>query len=122
VEDRRLFRLDRISTAEVLETRVTDHAELPPLDLSTGIFRPSPDALLATLRLRAGARWVADYVPVESVTDEPDGGLTVRLRVADPAWLVRLMLRLGGSATLLEPAALAEEVRRTAQAALDAYL
>lgn len=122
VEDRRLFRLDRIDAAEILEDGVTEHAALPALDLSAGIFRPAPDALLATVRLSSRARWVAEYYPVESADEEADGGLTVRLRVADPDWLVRLMLRLGGSSQLLDPADLAGRVRATARAALGAYL
>jgi proteasome accessory factor C len=120
VEDRRLFRLDRVVDAEVLDSPVAPPAELEPLDLSQGIYRPSPDDLLATLRLGPAARWVTEYYPVESA-EETDAGLVVRLRVGDPAWLVRTMLRLGGTAELLEPAALAEQVRETARRALELY-
>jgi proteasome accessory factor C len=120
-EDRRLFRLDRMAAAEVLDTPVTEHAEAEPLDLSEGIFRPAPDALLATVRLSPQARWVTEYFPVESVTDLADGGAEVALRVADPAWLVRLMLRLGGTAELLAPPDLVSRVRETARDAAAAY-
>lgn len=121
VEDRRLFRLDRVTAVEALESPVTEHAAQPPLDLADGIFRPAPDALLATLRLSAEARWVTEYHPVETATEEPDGGLTVTLRVGDPAWLARLVLRLGGTATLVDPPELAERVRDTALRALQHY-
>ena len=121
VEDRRLFRLDRVAAVEPLDSPVTEHAAQPPLDLSGGIFRPAPDALLATLRLAPEARWVTEYHPVESATEEPDGGLTVTLSVGDPAWLVRLLLRLGGTATLVDPPELAQEVRATASRALHHY-
>jgi proteasome accessory factor C len=121
VEDRRLFRLDRVTDAEVLDVPVSERAALTPLDLDHGVFRPAPDALLATLRLTAEARWVTEYYPIESATEEPDGGLTVTLRVGDPAWLVRLLLPLGPTARLVEPADLAERVRSTAQQALDHY-
>jgi proteasome accessory factor C len=121
VEDRRLFRLDRVTEVELLDIPVVDHAELEPLDLGKGIFRPSPEDLLATVRLTAEARWVTEYYPVESTTEEPDGGLTVTLRVGDPAWLVRLLLPLGGTARLLEPAELAERVQETARQALAQY-
>jgi proteasome accessory factor C len=100
---------------------VTEHAAQPPLDLAEGIFRPSPDAMLATLRLSRQARWVTEYHPVESTAEEPDGGLTVTMRVGDPAWLVRLLLRLGGTATLVEPTELGEQVRDTARRALKNY-
>ncbi len=39
-EDQRLFRLDRISSAEVLDTPVDRPADLQPRDLADGIFRP----------------------------------------------------------------------------------
>jgi proteasome accessory factor C len=120
-EDQRLFRVDRISTATVLEQRVEEHADLEPRDLADGIFSPSSDDLLATLRLEPAARWVSEYYPVEDVEEGRDGGLTVRLRVGDPGWLTRLMLRLGDTAELVDPAALADEVRRTAAEALRAY-
>ncbi len=121
VEDRRLFRLDRVVEAEELDVPVGDHAGLQPLDLGEGVFRPSADALLATLRLSPQARWVTEYYPVESAVEEPDGGLTVTVRVGDPDWLVRLLLPLGDTAELLDPAELAERVRDTAQQALDHY-
>lgn len=120
-EDQRLFRVDRISSAEVLDTPVERHDGLEPRDLAAGIFQPSGTDLLVTLRLDPTARWVAEYYPVESSRNERGGGLTVRLRVGDPAWLVQLMLRLGASAELLEPAGLAETVRSVALEALANY-
>ena len=84
---------------------------------------------------------MAEYYPVEQVVEippeqppEPDGDDTghdhghrghgsegrarVLLRYADPAWLVRLVLGLGGGARILEPAGLAAEVARRAAQAL----
>jgi proteasome accessory factor C len=121
VEDRRLFRVDRVTEAELLDGPVGEHAAMEPLDLEQGVFRPAEDALLASLRLTAQARWLTEYYPVDSAVEEPGGGLTVTLRVADPAWLVRLLLPLGDTARLVEPAELADRVRETAQAALDHY-
>jgi proteasome accessory factor C len=120
-EDQRLFRLDRISSARVLDVPVDDHAGLRPRDLADGIFQPSTEDLLATLRLDPSARWVAEYYPVEDTEEQEDGGLVVRLRVGDPAWLTRLMLRLGGSAELVDPTELAGQVRRVAADALAHY-
>lgn len=121
VEDRRLFRLDRIRGVEVLDTAAESHAELEPLDLAEGIFRPPADALVATLRLTPAARWVTEYYPVDSVEEAGDGEVIVRLQVVDPAWLTRLVLRLGATAELLEPAELTESVRTTAREALEQY-
>jgi proteasome accessory factor C len=121
VEDRRLFRLDRVADVELLDTPVTEHAAAEPLDLSEGIYRPSADDLLARLRVAPQARWVTEYFPVEEVDEEADGSLTVALRVGNPAWLVRLALRLGGHAVVLEPEELAEAVRHSAEEALRGY-
>lgn len=100
-------------------------ASVPPQarsrDLTAGIFQPSPDDELVTLALGPGGRWVAEYYPCESVSESPDGGLTVTLRVHDRRWLRRLVLRLGGGGRVLEPADLAAEVVADARAALDAY-
>jgi len=120
-EDQRLFRLDRVSSAEVLDTPVVPHPDVAPRDLSEGLFQASPEDLLATVSLRPEARWVAEYYPVEDATDQPDGTLLVHVRVGDPGWLTRLVLRLGGAATVLEPASLADAVRSTAVNALAHY-
>jgi proteasome accessory factor C len=119
-EDQRLFRLDRVSRADVLDSPVQKR-DVTPRDLANGLFRPSPDDLLATVRLTPGARWVAEYYPVEDVEETGDGGLRVRLRVADPAWLTRLMMRLGSAAQIEDPTRLADVVRRTAVQALRGY-
>lgn len=120
-EGRRVFRLDRISQTDVLDTPVTDHPDVAERDLSEGIFSPSADALLVTLLLSPAARWVAEYYPVESAEEATGGGLRVRLRAADEEWLVRLLLRLGGTARVEEPAGLDEQVRQRADDALRNY-
>jgi len=120
-EDRRLFRLDRVSEAAVLDSGAAEHTDLPARDLSEGIFQPSDEDTLATLHLDPAARWVAEYYPVEGVEEGPDGTLRVRLRVGDPGWLTRLLLRLGGAARVEDPAVLAEKVRVTAANALRNY-
>jgi proteasome accessory factor C len=119
-EDTRLFRLDRINTAEVLDTPVDEHGVVPR-DLSDGLFRPSPDDTLVTLLLHPEARWVAEYYPVEVTAEADQGALRVSLRVNDPAWLTRLMLRLGGAARVEAPEELAATVREAAFAALRNY-
>lgn len=120
-EGQRLFRLDRISEAVVLDEPAADHSDVPPRDLSAGLFRSSPDDLLVTLRLQPRARWVAEYYPVER-SEELDGGqLRVTLRAGDRGWLTRLLLRIGGAAEVEDPVEASEEVRRTAAEALQNY-
>ena len=117
----RLFRLDRVAEVTVLDEPAQPPGDVQPRDLSQGLFRPGPDDLLVTLALRPGAAWVADYHPCESVTETPDGGLTVRLRARDTGWVRRLVLRLGDQGRVLAPAELAQAVRDDAALALAAY-
>jgi proteasome accessory factor C len=120
-DDVRLFRLDRVSDVRVLDEPAAPPPQARPRDLSEGLFRPSPDYPVATLELEPSAAWVAEYYPCEQVTELRDGSLRVRLRVADPRWLRRLALRLGGGARVVEPPELAEAVRQDAVDALAAY-
>ena len=49
--------------------------DLEPRDLADGLFEAGPDDLDAVVRLHRHARWVADYYPVDSVTELDDGTL-----------------------------------------------
>jgi proteasome accessory factor C len=123
-EDTRMFRMDRVEELTVLDVDGTPPAGARERDLSEGTFRPGPDDLVVTLRLLPGATWVADYYPVESVDEVPaadGGGLVVRVRTADTAWLCRLVWRLGGRGSVLEPPHVVAEVAAGASAALAAY-
>jgi proteasome accessory factor C len=121
-QGRRLFRLDRVEAAEVLPAPAEPHPDLAPRDLAEGIFAPGDEAVQATVELSPLARWVAEYHPVDDVREDRRTGVTrVRLRAGDERWLVRLMLRLGGTARVVEPAALAEQVRTAAAQALQGY-
>jgi proteasome accessory factor C len=115
----RLFRLDRVDAVEVLDEPAAPPPDVEPTDVSAGLFRPSPEHRSAVLLLEPEARWVAEYYPVDEVVELGDTGRArVLLRFADPAWLVRLVLGLGGGATVLEPAELTEAVARRAREAL----
>lgn len=120
-EDTRLFRLDRITAAEELDVPADPPPQAQPRNLSGGLFRASPDDLLATVDLDPSARWVAEYYPHETAIDLPAGGLRIQLRVSDSAWLRRLALRLAGHARVVIPSAVADEVRSEARRALAAY-
>lgn len=117
----RLFRLDRVTAAEVLQVPADPPQQVQPRDLSGGPFQPSADQLLATLDLQPSARWVVDYYPHESAEELSDGGLRIRLRVSDPAWLRRLVLRLGGAVQIVSPTEVADQVRDEARRALAGY-
>jgi proteasome accessory factor C len=120
----RMFRLDRVVAIEVLDQPAEPPADAVRLDLSESpatALRTDPADPLAILELAADSRWVPEYYPCESVQELPGGGIRVGLRVADPDRIRRLILRLGGSVTVLGPAEFAATVRQTAQAALANY-
>jgi proteasome accessory factor C len=112
-EDRRLFRLDRITALEVLDSPRVAH-DLEPRDLSEGLFEPGPDDLRARVWLSPEMRWFAEYYPVSSTEEAADGGLEATLAVSDERWLLRLALRFGPGLRVLEPAALRERVASVA--------
>jgi proteasome accessory factor C len=117
----RLFRLDRMLSVDVLDVSADVPETAEPVDVDSGLFTASPSDVLAELELAPAARWVAEYYPCETMTELPDGRLRIGLRTPDTAWLRRLALRLGEDARVVSPAALADEVRSTAAAALAQY-
>ena len=83
---------------------------------------PSPGDQRVVLELDPAAHWIADYYPVDSVEELPDGRLLlVALRAADTRWLRTLVLRQAGAARVLEPEELRRAVYERAGAALAAY-
>ena len=116
----RLFRLDRISAATVLETPVTSEP-VAPRDLSDGIFAGSDDTTtLVTLRLAPHAQWIIEYYPVEAVRPSGDH-VEVDLLVADHRWLTKLLLRLAPNASVVAPADFTADFTAAAQDALALY-
>jgi proteasome accessory factor C len=116
----RTFRLDRIAAVEVTDVPIAER-EVQLKDLSAGWFETLRDAELVTLVLKPWAAWVAEYYPTELVTRNDDGGLTISLRVTDPAWLRGLLLRLGGGAQVISPPGAGDSAAEAAQEALDQY-
>jgi proteasome accessory factor C len=98
--DERLFRVDRIRA--VRPTGVS--FEAPESTLGPGdVYRPRTDDPRVTLLLPASAAWVAETYPAESVEETAGGRLRVRLAVSEPAWLARLLLRVGPDARVEDP-------------------
>nr|WP_211177463.1 WYL domain-containing protein [Pseudonocardia acidicola] len=116
----RLFRLDRVEAVEQLDEPAAPPPEAEPTDVSAGLFRPTAEHRTAVLALEPQARWIAEYYPVDEVVELADGRARVALRYADPGWLVRLVLGLGGGARVLEPPELAAAVAQRAREALAA--
>jgi proteasome accessory factor C len=117
----RLFRLDRVLDLAVLDVPASVPETASPVDVDAGLFRPSESDERVELELAAGARWVAEYYPCESVTELGEGRLRTVLRTPDTRWVRRLALRLGENARVVSPPALAGAVRADAAAALALY-
>ncbi|MFC5141622.1 helix-turn-helix transcriptional regulator [Actinomycetospora rhizophila] len=118
----RLFRLDRVDDAEVL-----DEPSAPPPGArgregsGEDLLRPDDGAHVAALVLHPAARWVAEYYPVEDLHADDDGSARVTMRYGDRDWMVRMLLGLGDAVEVLAPPDLVEARRARAREALAAY-
>jgi proteasome accessory factor C len=114
----RTFRLDRIAAVEATGQPAGERGDVPVFD--GGWLDARPEAAQVTLVVAEPARWIAEYVPVVSSRSVP-GGLEVVLKVADPAWLRALLLRLGPGVLAVDPPEAAASAREAAVEALQRY-
>jgi proteasome accessory factor C len=117
----RLFRVDRIDACTELPEPAAVPAHAQATDVRDGVFQPTPDLPLITLRVGRGARWITEYYPCEEVRQEPGEHWLVSLRASDLTWARRLVLGLGPDVTVLGPPELAAAVVEEARGALAAY-
>lgn len=97
VDDERLFRVDRVRSAVPLASTFAPPRHPPEL----ASYRPRAQDPRVTLDLDPSARWVVEQYPVEKVEESPGGRLRVTLVASQPAWLERLLLRLGPRAEVV---------------------
>ncbi|MBT8228201.1 MAG: YafY family transcriptional regulator [Dactylosporangium sp.] len=116
----RLFRVDRVDACVETGEPAAVPAEAVPTDVRDGVFRPSDDLPLVTLRIGRGARWITEYYPCE-VAEEQGEDWTVTLRATDLAWATRFVLGLGTDVEVLGPPELAGAVVAHTRAALANY-
>lgn len=120
--DVRHFRLDRVLAMHVMPVPADAHPESGGWGAASDA---APDlataSLSVTLEIAPHARWVAEGLPVDSVTELGDGWLAVCLKVASSEWLRGLVLGLGPDVRAVAPAWLARDIARVAAAALAAY-
>jgi proteasome accessory factor C len=117
VDDERLFRVDRVRGANLLD----DTFEPPATRPDFAVYKPRPDDARVVLELEPGGRWVLEQYPVEEVTQLPSGGARVRLAVSEEAWLERLLLRLGPAARVVDGGRWADAGRTAACRLLRRY-
>lgn len=96
--DERLFRVDRISSADVLDKEFT----VAWRSGGDGNFNPRPDDPRVTVDIAPEAAWVAERYPCEHIEELDEGYLRIRLICSGRAWLERLLLRLGPAAQVVE--------------------
>jgi proteasome accessory factor C len=90
-EAERVFRVDRIASAEILESSY----DIREGDAESIVrYRPSDVDVHVTFTVPPTARWVAEYYPVDAV-DLDDGGQRITMSVSDPLVAGRLLIRLG---------------------------
>jgi proteasome accessory factor C len=119
-EATRMFRVDRIDAFTELDESSAPPPDAAPQDVSDGVFRPTADLPLMTLRIGRHSRWITEYYPVEEV--RRDGAeWVVTMRITDLGWAQRLLLGLGPDVTVVGPPELLERIRQQATAALDQY-
>lgn len=117
----RLFRLDRVDEITVLDEPSAPPPNASPTDVSAGLFRPDPRQRVASLILAPEVRWIAEYYPVEELTELAAGRARVSMRYSDESWMARLVLGLGGDAVVEGPEELIELVRSRADAGLQLF-
>ena len=113
----RMFRVDRIVDAAVLDEPADEH----PVAADADVFQPDPSGELVTVRLAGRARWVAETVPVERTRELADGAFEVELRVVQPAWVRHLLLQVADDVLDVRPPHVAHDVAATARGALADY-
>ncbi len=117
----RLFRFDRI-----VDGRVLDEPSAPPQPAvqagpDTSLFDADPSLPAAKLLIDRSASWMFDYYPLRDVRERPDGTWEADMTYASDDWMARFVLGFGSAVRVLEPQSLAQRVRESAVAALDAY-
>ncbi|MGW0178892.1 helix-turn-helix transcriptional regulator [Nocardia sp. NPDC003345] len=117
----RLFRFDRIESAEELDEPARPPHEARDTDAGLDLFQEDPGIPLARLLVAADYGWVLDQYPMHRVAVHPDGGLEATMRFATLDWMARLVLGFGSGVTVLGPPELVAAVRERSDAALAAY-
>ena len=116
----RSFRLDRITSIEVLDIPAVRHRASRRRN-QPHIDRPAGDKPRTTLRLRPTGRWLVEQIPCLSQEETADGSLRVVVEGRDRPWLIGLVLSAGRHLIAVEPADLAQDAAAAAKQALTSY-
>ncbi|MBJ7338296.1 MAG: YafY family transcriptional regulator [Mycolicibacterium sp.] len=117
----RLFRFDRIVDARVLDERSNPPEPAVQARPDTSLFDADPSLPAATLLIDRSAAWMFDYYPLRVLRELPDGACEAAMTYASDGWMARFVLGFGSAVRVLAPQTLADRVRDSAVAALEAY-
>ncbi|MDP9438326.1 MAG: WYL domain-containing protein, partial [Actinomycetota bacterium] len=121
-EAARLFRLERILSARVLEKRFeeredvelkTEYEDIDPRGYAArrAVVRFSPEV----------ARWMEEHPELDLIAEHEDGSADYALYYTDEGWAAGRVMQYLGEAVVIEPEGLRQEVLRQAKAGLEAY-
>ncbi|MCP9276052.1 helix-turn-helix transcriptional regulator [Mycolicibacterium arenosum] len=120
-EDVRLFRLDRIVDARLLDEPAAPPEPAVQAETDTSLFDADPSLPSATLLIAPSEGWMFDYYPLRVVRELADGTCEATMTYASDEWMARFVLGFGSTVTVLDPKSLADRVRDSAAKALAAY-
>ena len=107
----RTFRLDRLRSVEVLDEVLPLH---PRIDADTAAEVTPAQGTPVRMRVSARSRWLLEAFPTTQVSTVEGGYEEATMVVADPSWLVRIVLGQAGGVEVLEPAGVRLQVRNAA--------
>ncbi|MFC6316499.1 WYL domain-containing transcriptional regulator [Corynebacterium gerontici] len=117
----RMFRVDRMSEAHLLESAATPHMELSSARIDPDdVFGFSSAPEHAVCELAAKDAWVLEAITISEVQRRGDV-LRVTIPVANRAWFEGFLVANADRVRLLEPDHLRQGVLHRAQRALNAY-
>jgi proteasome accessory factor C len=122
VDDRRIFRLDRIKSLEL-----TDQTFEPPEDGASELpppllYAPSPDDTKVRVRVpESVAVWLSEILPVEASKELRGKRRELVFRTSAFEWVEKMLMRLGTEVEVVEPSELADRLREGAKRILALY-
>lgn len=112
--DERMFRLDRIKSAAVLDEPADVPGDFDPGPYRSA-FREGPGQPVVRFEISpAAASWFEDYYPVRAARDLQDGWREVELAAGSERWAAVVLLGLGRDVRAVRPRSVADAARSVA--------
>ncbi len=121
-EAARLFRLERVLSARVLEEHFVEREGLGVKSTFEDIDPRSYAARRAVVRFSSAvARWMEERPELDLIEEHEDGSADYALYYTDPGWAARRVMQYLGEAVVIGPQELRQEVCRRATSLLQRY-